>query len=143
MNGAVIILQEPPGQPDVVALIEALDAYATALYPPESNHLLDVASLSDPAVSFLVARAEGEAVGCGAILRDPRGWGEVKRMFVRPDQRGKGIGVRMLAELEALAIGSGLSLLERPAFATAKRWRSTGAPDLPSADRSAITRRTH
>jgi putative acetyltransferase len=111
VNGALIILQEPPGQPDVVALIEALDAYATALYPPESNHLLDVASLSDPAVSFLVARAEGEAVGCGAILRDPRGWGEVKRMFVRPDQRGKGIGVRVLAELEALAIGSGLSLL--------------------------------
>jgi len=25
-------------------------------------------------VSFLVARAEGEAIGCGAILRDPRGW---------------------------------------------------------------------
>jgi 4-aminobutyrate aminotransferase-like enzyme len=31
----------------------------------------------------------------------------------------------------------------RPAFTTAKRWRSTGAPDSPSADRSAITRRTH
>ena len=111
MNGAVIILPESPGQPDVVPLIEALDAYATALYPPESNHLLDVASLSDAAVSFLVARAEGEAIGCGAVLRDPRGWGEVKRMFVRPDQRGKGIGVRVLAELEALAIGSGLTLL--------------------------------
>ena len=111
MNGALVILQEPPGQPDVVALVEALDAYATALYPPESNHLLDVASLSDPAVSFLVARAEGEAVACGAILRDPRGWGEVKRMFVRPDRRGHGIGIRVLAELEALAIGSGLSLL--------------------------------
>ena len=111
MNGAVIILPESPGQPDVVALIEALDAYATALYPPESNHLLDVGSLSDAAVSFLVARAEGEAIGCGAVLRDPRGWGEVKRMFVRPDQRGKGIGVRVLAELEALVIGSGLTLL--------------------------------
>jgi len=95
----------------VVPLIEALDAYATALYPPESNHLLDVGSLSDAAVSFLVARAEGEAIGCGAVLRDPRGWGEVKRMFVRPNQRGKGIGVRVLAELEALVIGSGLTLL--------------------------------
>jgi len=111
VNGAVIILPESPGQPDVIALIEALDAFATALYPPESNHLLDVASLSDAAMSFLVARAEGEAIGCGAILRDPRGWGEVKRMFVRPDRRGQGIGVRVLAELEALAIGSGLSLL--------------------------------
>ena len=113
MNGAVIILPESAGQPDVIALIEALDAFATALYPPESNHLLDVASLSDAAVSFLVARAEGEAIGCGAVLRDPRGWGEVKRMFVRPDQRGKGIGVRVLADLEALAIGGGLSLLRR------------------------------
>ena len=56
----------------------------TALYPPESNHLLDLAALSDPAVTFLVVRDGDEVVGCGALLRDPRGWGEVKRMFVRP-----------------------------------------------------------
>jgi putative acetyltransferase len=111
VNGPLIILEESPSQPDVTALIAALDAHATALYPPESNHLLDVASLSGPAVTFLVARSECEAVGCGAILRDPRGWGEVKRMFVRPDQRGKGIGVRVLAELEVLARRSRLPLL--------------------------------
>ncbi len=83
----------------------------TALYPPESNHLLDVAALSDPAVTFLVVRDGDEAVGCGAILRDPRGWGEIKRMYVRPDQRGRGIGERVLAELEAIARDSGLPLL--------------------------------
>jgi putative acetyltransferase len=108
VSAAVIIIRETPDQPDVIALIEALDAHAIALYPPESNHLLDVASLSDPGVSFLVARVDGEAVGCGAILRDPRGWGEIKRMFVRPDRRGQGIGVRLLAELEAVATGGGL-----------------------------------
>jgi putative acetyltransferase len=111
VSAAIIVMRETPDQPDVIALIEALDAYAIALYPPESNHLLDVASLSDPDVSLLVARADGEAVGCGAILRDPRGWGEVKRMFVRPDQRGQGIGARLLAELEALAAGDGLGEL--------------------------------
>jgi putative acetyltransferase len=108
---ALTIRPEPPDQPDVITLIEASDAYATALYPPESNHLLDIASLSAPAVTFLVVRDGVEAVGCGAILRDPRGWGEVKRMYVRPDQRGRGVGHRVLAEVEALAQTSGLALL--------------------------------
>lgn len=111
MTDAITIARERPDQPDVMRLIEALDAHAIALYPPESNHLLDVAALCDPAVTFLVVRAEGEAIGCGAILRDPRGWGEIKRMYVRPDQRGRGIGGRVLAELETTARASGLPLL--------------------------------
>ena len=105
------IRREPPDRPDVVPLIAALDAQMTALYPPESNHLLDTAALSDLAVTFLVARAGDEAVGCGAILNDPRGWGEVKRMYVRPDQRGRSIGRRVLAELETIARDNGLRLL--------------------------------
>ena len=108
---ALTIRRERPDQPEVMRLIEALDAHATALYPPESNHLLDIAALCGPDVTFLVARAAGEAVGCGAILRDPRGWGELKRMYVRPIERGRGIGKRVLAELEAVARMSSLPLL--------------------------------
>ena len=108
---ALSIRREPPDQPDVIRLIEALDAYANALYPPASNHLLDISALSDPAVTFLVVRDGTEPVGCGAVLRDPRGWGEVKRMYVRSDQRGRGIGRRVLAEIEALARGAGLPVL--------------------------------
>jgi putative acetyltransferase len=111
MSDTLTIRREPPRQPDVMRLITALDAQMTALYPAESNHLLDIAALTDPAVSFLVVRAGGEAIGCGAILRDPRGWGEIKRMYVRPDQRGRGIGRRVLAELEAIARGAGFDLL--------------------------------
>ena len=110
-SDTLTIRRERPDQPDALAMIEALDAQMTALYPAESNHLLDVAALSDPAVTFLVARAGDEAVGCGAILNDPRGWGELKRMYVLPDQRGRGIGKRVLAELEAAARDSGLRLL--------------------------------
>jgi putative acetyltransferase len=110
-GAALTIRQESPDQPDVIALVEALDAHAMALYPPESNHLIDIAALSDPAVTFLVVRDGSEAVGCGAILRDPRGWGEVKRMYVQPDQRGRRIGRRVLAELEAIARRDGLRLL--------------------------------
>ena len=107
----VTIAKERPDHPDIKRLIEALDKLMIDLYPPESNHLLDVAALLDPAVTFLVARAAGEAVGCGAILADPRGWGEIKRMYVRPDQRGRATGKRVLAELEEIARASGLPLL--------------------------------
>src|SRR3954466_6320555 len=105
---AVTIRPERPDQPDVLAMIAALDALMTSLYPAESNHLLDVAALSRPAVTFLVVRDRGEAVGCGAILRDPRGWGEVKRMYVQAEQRGRGIGRRLLDELETVAREKGL-----------------------------------
>ena len=109
---AITIRPERPDQPDVIRLIEALDAHAIALYPPESNHLLDIAALcDDDAVTFLVVRAGAGAIGCGALLRDPRGWGELKRMYVRPTERGRGIGKRVLAELEAIARGRGLPLL--------------------------------
>jgi putative acetyltransferase len=111
MNDALTIRPEPPGQPEVLALIEALDAQMTALYPPESNHLLDIAALSDPAVTFLVVRGGKAAIGCGALMRDARGWGEIKRMYVRPDYRGRGVGGRVLAELEAVARNAGVPLL--------------------------------
>ena len=111
MNDALTIRPESPDQPDVLPMIEALDAQMTALYPPESNHLLDIAALSDRAVTFLVVRDGDEAIGCGALLRDPRGWGEVKRMVVRSDRRGRGIGKRVLAELEVIAGAAGLPLL--------------------------------
>jgi len=111
VNDTLSIRQEPPDQPDVVPMIEALDALMTSLYPAESNHFLDIAALSEPSVTFLVVRAGDEAVGCGAILSDPRGWGEVKRMYVRPDQRGRGIGKRVLAELEAVARDASQRLL--------------------------------
>ena len=107
----VTIAKERPDQPDVMPLIEALDALMVSLYPPDSNHLLDIAALLDPAVTFLVAWYAGEAVGCGAILADPRGWGEVKRMFVQPEQRGKRLGARMLSRLEDVARAAELPLV--------------------------------
>jgi putative acetyltransferase len=107
----ITISRERSDQPDVLVMIAALDALMTSLYPAESNHLLDVAALSDPAVTFLVARAGDEAVGCGAVLNDRRGWGELKRMYMRPDQRGRGVGRRLLDELATVAREKGLPLL--------------------------------
>jgi putative acetyltransferase len=107
----ILVRRERADQPDIVPLIEASDAFANALYPPESNHFVDIATLCDPAVVFLVARRAGRAIGCGALLRDSRGWGEIKRMFVTDEARGKKLGARILGELERIAAAEGLHLI--------------------------------
>lgn len=45
----------------------------------------------------------GEPVGCGAIKEYESGVMEVKRMFVPPEKRGKGIASKVLKELEVWA----------------------------------------
>jgi putative acetyltransferase len=91
---------ESPRQADVERLLEALDAYQSALYPPESNHFLDVEGLAAPNVRFFVARRSGRALGCGALRIDASGYGELKRMFVSPEARGHKLGRRILDRIE-------------------------------------------
>ena len=102
---------ESPLQPEIVALVEALDEYLESLYPADSNHLVSVDSLASGNVRFLVARADGRAVGCGALVLDPRGYGEIKRIYVDPEYRGLRIAGRILRQLERLALGEDLQCL--------------------------------
>lgn len=101
---------EDPDQPQVRALLAASDALMASLYPPTSNHLLDIDALKRPEVTFVVAREDGRVLGCGALVRSA-GWAELKRMFVPPAARGRGIGRRILLQLERIAIESGIGLL--------------------------------
>jgi putative acetyltransferase len=102
---------ESPDQHEIHALLKASDDYMAALYPAESNHLLDVRELCRPGVTFIVARMGGRAVGCGAIVESADGWAEIKRMFVSPLARGHNIGRRLLQRLEATAVDRGIPLL--------------------------------
>lgn len=102
---------ETPDQPEVLELIAELDAYQLSLYPPESVYALDLASLKQPNVLFAVARNPSQAVaGCGAIVVTPE-YGELKRMYVRPDARGQGVAKKLLGTLESAAKAQGCALL--------------------------------
>ena len=107
----VILRIESPRQTDVERLLEVLDAYQSALYPPESNHFLDVDALAAANVRFFVARREGRALGCGALRIDAAGYGELKRMFVSPEARGYKLGRRILDRIEEEARREGLACL--------------------------------
>jgi putative acetyltransferase len=108
------IARESPDQDEVRAMIRWLDAYMSALYPPESNHFLDMAALLKPNVRFFVAREGARGVGCGALVVQGAGgafYGEVKRMYVDPPLRGRGLGRLILDALEAEARAVGLACL--------------------------------
>ena len=91
--------------PDARQLIAALDAGLAELYPPEQRFgpNLKAQHLEDGRGTFLVARDDGRAVACGAVRMLDASRGEIKRMYVEPDQRGKGVGRAVLARLEAAA----------------------------------------
>jgi putative acetyltransferase len=101
------IALERADQPEIVALIDALDAYQMPMYPPESHHGIDLAALGQPNVLFAVARDDaGTALACGAIVLESD-FGELKRMFVQPAQRGRGIARALLVFLETQAAARG------------------------------------
>jgi putative acetyltransferase len=103
---------ESPDQPEVIALIAELDSYQDTLYPAQSRHALDLASLKQLNVLFAVARdSRSEAIGYGAVVLYPE-YGELKRMYVRPRARGRGVAKELLTVLESRAIGAGCRLLK-------------------------------
>jgi putative acetyltransferase len=106
------IQAESPNQSDIIALLGQLDAYCASLYPAESNHLMDIASLMGPGVVFLAARdAQARLLGCGAFV-DRGDYAEVKRMMVDPASRGQGVGGRLLAEIARRAAAAGFASLK-------------------------------
>jgi putative acetyltransferase len=109
---AIGILAENPDQPEIAAFFAASEAYMAALYPAESNHFVDIASLQKPNVLFLVARRRGAAVGCGAIVRAEDGTAEIKRMWVDPEVRREQVAKKLLAELIDAARGDGVTAVQ-------------------------------
>lgn len=107
--GAIAIAAERPDTPEARALLQASDDAMNALYPPEQNFLLDVGSLLAPEITFLVCRLDGRAVGCGAIARRD-GYVEIKRVYVAPEARGRGLSRRLMERLEGLAVAEGFSV---------------------------------
>jgi putative acetyltransferase len=95
---------------EVRGLVTELEQVLAAEYPPEQRHGLAVDALFEPHVRFFVASLEGAPVGCGgvALFAD---FAEVKRMYVRPRARGKGVARAVLGRIEAEAHAEGLRVL--------------------------------
>ena len=109
--------RERPDSDRALSLIRQLDEDIYRRYPDmprQAIHGLHPSDLADPNFTFLIARVDGQDVGCGALRNLEPGMGEIKRMFVVPDSRGRGIARGLLAALEsrALELGHGTVRLE-------------------------------
>lgn len=90
---------DPTGS-EALALIAELDRLQQSLYPDESNHLEPVGDLAGPAYRFLGVYVDQTLVACGAVRVVDRSYGELKRMYVTPDQRRRGVAKVLLKALE-------------------------------------------
>jgi putative acetyltransferase len=107
----VSITAERPDTADARALIDELEAYLTPLYPQKSRHGYSVEKLIGQGVSFFLIRHNGTAAGCGGVQLFGTDYGELKRMYVRPQFRGLGYGKLMLEHLADYARSRGVGLL--------------------------------
>ena len=108
---ATIIVAERPDTEDSTALIAELEEYLAPLYPKESRHGYSVEKLLQERVAFFILRRDGSAAGCGGVKLFGSEYGEVKRMYVRPQFRGLGLAKLMLDHLETYARERGVGLL--------------------------------
>src|SRR4029453_1673404 len=108
---AVSIAAERPDTPDASALINELQTHLESFYPPESRHGFSVDKLMAQGVAFFVLRVDGRAAGCGGIMLVGKEYGELKRMYVRPEFRGREYGKRLIDHLAAYARRHGVTRL--------------------------------
>ena len=100
---APIIAEERPDQGEAIELLRQSDEFAISLYPPEYRYQIDLPALLADNVRFFVARRDGRALGCMALVRTAPDKGELKRCFVTQEARGQGVGLALLTAAEAAA----------------------------------------
>jgi putative acetyltransferase len=95
---------------DARMLIDELDAELSGPYSPEQRHGIDITRVFQPGVMFFIARLDGDPVACGGVAFED-GFAEVKRMYVRPQARGRAVAQTLLARLEQEARARGATRL--------------------------------
>lgn len=94
------IAEESPAQEEILQLMREADTHYAALYPAESNHPVYLDRLTAPDARFWVARLDGQPVGCAALIWGFDRQGEIKRMYVAPAARRRGVGNALLNAVE-------------------------------------------
>lgn len=98
----VSFLKTDAGHVDFIGLVRLLDA-ELKIRDGEDHAFYDQYNKIHNIKHALVAYSGTTAVACGALKAYEPGTAELKRMFVRPEFRRKGIAQRLLGELEGWA----------------------------------------
>jgi DNA-binding MarR family transcriptional regulator/GNAT superfamily N-acetyltransferase len=100
-----------PAEPDARQCLRSyfaeLERRSGAPFDPTTGSTAEPHEVRPPAGLFLVAYLGDAPIGCGALKHFPGRASDIKRMWVAEPARGRGIGRRLLAELEARAAEHG------------------------------------
>jgi DNA-binding MarR family transcriptional regulator/ribosomal protein S18 acetylase RimI-like enzyme len=138
--GSVEICPVDPSHPDARQCFRAyfaeLDRRSESGFDPAAGISAEPHELRPPAGCLLIAYLRAEAIGCGAVKHHAGEPSEIKRMWVSPAARGLGLGRRLLAELEALVVGSGATVARletnRALVEAIALYRSAGYVEVPA-----------
>jgi GNAT superfamily N-acetyltransferase len=109
----ITVAAEPFDSDDARRLIAALDEHLASRYPPEQRFgpNLKPQQIAEGLGTFVIARLDGTAVGCGALRKLDDTSAEVKRMYVAPEVRGQGVAKKVLDHLESVGRELGVEKL--------------------------------
>jgi GNAT superfamily N-acetyltransferase len=88
-------------------LVERVQQEYVARYGGRDAALVDAGDFRPPSGLFVVAEVDGVPAGCGAWRVFPPGGVEVKRVYVEPAFRRRGLARRLMAALESSAAAAG------------------------------------
>lgn len=92
----------PPGSELLAAMVRELAAFYGDITGP-GMPTATPAEMGPPDGAFLVGELDGRPVACGGVKRLGPGLAEIKRMYVAPEARGRGVARALLGALEDAA----------------------------------------
>ncbi len=122
-GGADVVFEDvdprsPEAQGAIVAYFAELDTTFPSGFDPGDASIAEAASFEPPTGRFVLIRHDATTIGCAALQTLEPGIGEIKRMWIAPDQRGRGLAARLLHELEARCRTIGLRAVRLDTNAT-------------------------
>jgi putative acetyltransferase len=104
----VTVVRDNSSNPDFKKMVKLLDLDLNQRYGAVQSQY-DKFNIIESLDTVVIAKVDGEAVGCGCFKQYDKETVEIKRMFVKSEHRGLGIATQLLIELESWAIERGFS----------------------------------
>lgn len=107
----VTITEADPQSEEAMVLLKRHLEFTRESSPPGTCFAFDAGALAVPEVTFWLARANNEAVGCAALLSRPDGMAELKSIHVLDSMRGSGLGQALVETAIARARDTGATYI--------------------------------
>ena len=107
----VVLPDHPEARLAMRAYFEELAARFTIPLDPDDPALWETDDMQMPGGLFLLARLDGRLAGCGGVRKFDATTGEIKRVWVASNARGKGVARALMDRLEDEAAARGFKRL--------------------------------